>query len=637
MQSVFFNLVGMSATVSIVVIVLLLLSSYLNSRYTVKWYYYLWLVLAFRLLIPFDFGITSPPAEFMVHDRELINAETFSQDVPDALPEHAIQMRPKGSERTNTAEVVPMRKSLPDTMGKESSGGDRGGRLTLGSLAFGIYLAGMIAFLIWQLALYLTFQRSVNRWSYESSSEQIKTTFDQLRSDMGIRSNLQILICKFIMSPMIVGTLKPRLLLPHEKYAEPDLEMILKHELVHYKRNDLWYKQLLLAVRAIHWFNPLIHLMTAEANKTIEISCDEEVLQGVDLELRKRYCERVLDMMQGMKHPILPLSTGFYGSKSMMKRRLRFILDDAVKKKGVLAFCIFVAMILTFSACKFEISDTELLVPIKKAAVDAYGYDEAGRRLSEMQDCSVALSYDFDGNDEDETFFSLNISDQGHSSVLKYTGESDKAAQISVFKEADPGISYGIEAAKLEGTSSVAILLTIDYQGMPFGSGYWELYSWKNGKFEQIDLKPLEEKLKVRILTAEEVKKNVMNAESAVYLQGDGEDDEDGNLKDSYVAGIYFSDDIDSDTSRLKTIYYAPMSEYDVEGFQTWGNDAAGKALTGMNFTDAALVKGTEETGSAFLQTDEIVYITLPNITAEVKRDYEYRNGSWHAVKGTVE
>ncbi len=57
MHTIFFHLVGISITVSIVVVLLLLLSSYLDERYTVKWRYFIWLILAIRLMIPLDSGL----------------------------------------------------------------------------------------------------------------------------------------------------------------------------------------------------------------------------------------------------------------------------------------------------------------------------------------------------------------------------------------------------------------------------------------------------------------------------------------------------------------------------------------------------------------------------------------------------
>ena len=75
---------------------------------------------------------------------------------------------------------------------------------------------------------------------------------------------------------MIIGLFRPTLLLPHEGYQKIDLEVIIRHELVHFKRNDLWFKLLLVCANAVHWFNPVIYLMVREANRDIEISCDEE-------------------------------------------------------------------------------------------------------------------------------------------------------------------------------------------------------------------------------------------------------------------------------------------------------------------------------------------------------------------------
>ena len=104
---------------------------------------------------------------------------------------------------------------------------------------------------------------------------------------MGILKPFKVRICRKIISPMITGLFRPTLLLPHEEYANTDLTVILHHELVHYRRNDLWFKLLLIFANALHWFNPLIYIMVREANKDIEISCDEEVLKGADLQVQK--------------------------------------------------------------------------------------------------------------------------------------------------------------------------------------------------------------------------------------------------------------------------------------------------------------------------------------------------------------
>lgn len=77
---------------------------------------------------------------------------------------------------------------------------------------------------------------------------------------------------------MLVGFFHPAILLPPVKFAGDELSLILKHELIHFKRHDLWYKALILEATALHWFNPVVYLMAKAAAVQCEISCDALVL-----------------------------------------------------------------------------------------------------------------------------------------------------------------------------------------------------------------------------------------------------------------------------------------------------------------------------------------------------------------------
>ena len=87
----------------------------------------------------------------------------------------------------------------------------------------------------------------------------------------------------------------------------------------------------------------------------------------------------------------------------------------------------------------------------------------------------------------------------------------------------------------------------------------------------------------------------------------------------------------------LDRVYYAPMSEYDAEGYRTWGQEAIGKIMTEMNFTAGENVKGLNNPPAVLLETKETVFITLPNVTAEVRQYYQYREGKWNSVFKIVE
>ncbi len=631
MQSIFFNMVGMSITVSIVVIILLLLSSFFKERYTAKWSCFIWLILAIRLLIPFDFGFTSPPVELKLSDRELIYGVDETEFSELALPELGVSENINATPEQKEAYENDLKKYNTEILAAKKATGKT---ITISQIISGIYLIGIVIFFLLQFGIYFSFRLSTRRWYCEVNPQTLKT-LERLKLEMELIKPLRIKVCKKISSPMIVGLIKPTLLLPHEGYQNIDLEVILKHELVHFKRNDLWFKLLLLCANALHWFNPVIYRMVTEANKDIEMSCDEEVLKGADTSVRKRYSKRILDLMQGNHHPGTPISTRFHGGKGMIKSRIRHIFDERAKKKGVLSFFTVLILVLAFSACRFGIGQAYWQIPISREIVDAYGFDAEGNRNSEMPDFTIPLSFDRNQNGKEDTTFSLIVSEEGKNCTLKYQNADGSTVKTRVFENVEPGFDYGIQAANLEDWNTVMIIVSIDYRGMPFGSGYWEIYTWKNtwkgGSFERVDLNSVEENLMTRILKPEEARNNVMGAGVITYLY-----DSDQYPVDYPVAALSFKDELKKDGT-LGGIIYAPMSEYDVEGFQNWGQEAVGKMITGMNFVAGSNVEGWEDPSRALLETNEVVYITLPNITATVTRYYQYQDGKWNYVDRMIE
>jgi beta-lactamase regulating signal transducer with metallopeptidase domain len=138
--------------------------------------------------------------------------------------------------------------------------------------------------------------------------------FDDVLSDMKVRVKPQLLECGKIASPMMIGFFRPIILLPSTDYSNNELAVVLKHELTHFKRGDIWYKLLLVIANSIHWFNPLAYLMVKAANRDLEYSCDDAVVKNSDINFRKEYSLTILKVMQ--KGEATALSTYFNGGVS---------------------------------------------------------------------------------------------------------------------------------------------------------------------------------------------------------------------------------------------------------------------------------------------------------------------------------
>jgi len=130
----------------------------------------------------------------------------------------------------------------------------------------------------------------------------------------------------------MIGFVNPRILLPKSDIEEDELRFILRHELVHYKRKDLWYKCLVLIATAIHWFNPIVYLMAEAIDILCEMSCDAEVIRSTDADTRQHYSETIIGVVKYQSKMKTALSTNFYGGKKGMKNRIFSIMDTGKKR-----------------------------------------------------------------------------------------------------------------------------------------------------------------------------------------------------------------------------------------------------------------------------------------------------------------
>lgn len=147
--------------------------------------------------------------------------------------------------------------------------------------------------------------------------------------------NLALLVCPAVGAPLVTGFVNPALLLPRETVSDG----VLRHELIHTRRRDLWYKLLLLLSRSLHWFNSLVHWMAAAASRDLERSCDEAAVAGRDAAFRAAYGAAMLDAVEEGIEARAPLTTHFRGGKAAMKERLLSIASGGTRKKGVALVC----------------------------------------------------------------------------------------------------------------------------------------------------------------------------------------------------------------------------------------------------------------------------------------------------------
>jgi bla regulator protein blaR1 len=88
----------------------------------------------------------------------------------------------------------------------------------------------------------------------------VRGLLEATRRRLGLKRTPALLVTPEGLSPCLVGTWNPRIVLPESVLTQSSPERlchVLAHELAHVVRGDLWTNWLLLAARALHWFNPV--------------------------------------------------------------------------------------------------------------------------------------------------------------------------------------------------------------------------------------------------------------------------------------------------------------------------------------------------------------------------------------------
>lgn len=353
MTNMFLSFLEISIPISLIIAVLLLLTPFLNKRYAAKWKYWIWIVLALRLIIPLG-GNGGRPAMDIQSQRETLTSLESEKTSPDALAD--------GAARGRVIIEIPTQITTPIVTQSEKAGSN----ISMLDIMALVWMLGCLLFISVHLISYFHYKRQILKKGKVIKDNDVLRLLLKLKHELHISCTVSVIEYPEAASPLLTGFCNHILVLPKEQYNSEELFFILKHELVHLKRGDIYYKLLFAVANAVHWINPLIWILQKEATVDMELSCDERVTQGANCATRKAYTETLLSTLHKQSAKKTVLSTGFYGGKQIMKKRFKNILTKKRKRNGaaVLICAIMLAVSLgTLVGCSIT----------KENAEDGYG------------------------------------------------------------------------------------------------------------------------------------------------------------------------------------------------------------------------------------------------------------------------
>lgn len=250
------DVVIISAQVSAVAIVLIIASVLTDKKYRVGWRYYVFILLAVRLLIPvrltLPFTVVNLPKPL-----EMPPVMEYIEQVPET---GNVYEEFEVSQNSEPVQTVKKRVITPT------------------GVLYIIWLGGAAGIIIWNMGRFLYVLRRLKR-----NSVFLKKC-----------RRIEVRLSDKIESPFLIGYIKPYIFIPEGIYTNEEQEKVILHEMTHYRRGDLWVKLLFLFALAVHWFNPVIHIMIRRAVRDMEYSCDDAAIREKDDEYRREYCKVIL-------------------------------------------------------------------------------------------------------------------------------------------------------------------------------------------------------------------------------------------------------------------------------------------------------------------------------------------------------
>lgn len=336
---------SLSLSGTLLILLLFLLQSLFKERLSKRWQYYIWLVVVARLLFPFAPETNLMTTLFQGNDRTTEQMEIIS---PYAQQGGVV-------DNPQTDEVIDEQSNLHGKQAEPSKSVNNPVRNIVTAVWTNLWLVWLVVALILfirKITVYQDFIKFIRAACVEVADIDLLEQFGKLVERNQIKTMVELYTNNLISSPLLIGFFRPCIVLPTTDLSSMDFDYTILHELMHFKRRDMFYKWMVQFTICVHWFNPFVYLMSREIGKVCELSCDEAIIWKLDTKGRRAYGDTLLNAIGlGGSYRNSLVSLTLNESKELLKERLDAIMNFKKKtKRGLIT-----SLLLTFMlVCGFS-------------------------------------------------------------------------------------------------------------------------------------------------------------------------------------------------------------------------------------------------------------------------------------------
>lgn len=323
-------LLSLSVSGALLLLLILGLKPLYKNKFSKRWQYYIWIVVALRFLLPFTPDTTIIGSLFEKFDTTAITNEIpTNPNVPVPADTGNSKAEPIQTNREIT--TAAMREPVDKYV-----------------CLFFIWSALALVLFVRKVTIYQGFIQYIKAGNKEVSDIKILNLLSDCEEKLKIKTRVELSCNPLIASPMLIGFFRPRIILPVGEWEDKELSYIFVHELIHYKQRDMFYKWLIQIVVCVHWFNPFVYLLEKEVNKSCELSCDEKVISILNEKAKREYGDTLISFLKSNNlYKSSLASVTLTEGAEQLKERLGAIMKFRKKSKAIIA----ITAIFTAAVC----------------------------------------------------------------------------------------------------------------------------------------------------------------------------------------------------------------------------------------------------------------------------------------------
>ncbi len=577
MNAVLKIFLSMSFSGSLLILALLLGKRFLKDKISRQWQYYIWLVVVLRLLFPFGPEVSLLGKTYQAVDQAITQTASLPPQQQSPLTTPGGNLAPvTGTEQSNRSMNSPT-EDLTTVHPFQEIG------TLLTDQVWLIWLAAAVVLLIRKATVYQSFIRYIKAGLTPVSDIEILDRLFITAEQAGIKRPVELCVNPLISSPLLIGFFRPCIVLPNADISKKAFQYIVLHELTHYKRRDMFYKWLVQITACLHWFNPLVHLMSREITKACEFSCDEAILTKMGSGNAQDYGKTLLDAMAAVgKYKENLGSVTLSENKKLLKERLGAIMKFQKTSRAVklLTAVLTVCIVLGASFAGVYTAGNVQAASLSGTTPDTTGRPSLSLDVSSAAVNVLAATDNQISAEYNRDVYTVNISQQNRDWKVSISCKTSMNTNDETIRLYLPNVDYGdvklktdngymacglIRSGNIAGNfnmASVFLTLPEGFSGSVnaiANSGYFQLVSqddFKNTTTTIIDNGDWGEIYKPKNFKE--------NGNTSTFTDGTEANTIRVTRKGSGVMGIYTSDDFDT-------------SNYPDEWKELWQDEWQGK------------------------------------------------------------